>query len=209
MKILLVDDHPLFLAGLHALLEPMESVSTVTLACNGYDALAEMEKTVPDLLITDIEMPEMDGIELCQQVKAKHPQIKVMALTMHQDSGMLQAILRAGADGCVPKHAKREILSQALYAIQTQGSYFEPTLTQSLLKNLSQPKNKTGKPPLSSRELEILTLIAQELTTPEIAQHLHLSPLTIEKHRKNILLKAGARNTAGLIRKAMKKGWIE
>ncbi|MEO1654043.1 MAG: response regulator transcription factor [Bacteroidota bacterium] len=209
IKVILVDDHQLFLQGLQSLLKFVPHINILATARNGHEALVQIEREAPHVLLTDIEMPEMDGIELTTEVKKKYPDIKILALTMYRESGMIQAILRAGADGYILKNANKEEVLKALQVLHEQGnSYYSPELAQNLLHSLANPKSKHSNP-LSKREIEILQFIAQELTTAEIAEKIHLSPLTVEKHRKNILLKAGVRNTAGLIRQAMKKGWIE
>ncbi|MEM7374636.1 MAG: response regulator transcription factor [Bacteroidota bacterium] len=208
LTILLADDHKMFTDGLRSLLQAQESLEVIGIAQNGHQVLHLIDEKEPDLLIMDLQMPGMDGIETCKLVKQQYPKVHILALSMHAEPHLIKRFLQAGADGYVLKDAGQEALIEAIQHLQQGKPYYSPAVMHKIMEYTSQPRSSKRGQLLSRRELEIVSLIGEQMTTSEIAHELHLSPLTIETHRKNILLKLGLRNTAGLMKYAAQMGWI-
>lgn len=206
-RILLVDDHQILLDGLYSFFKDVAEFSIVGIATNSSDALDLVSSERPDLVITDIEMPEVDGIEFTRQLKRDFPEIKVLALTMYNEQAFIKDFLRAGGNGYILKNADRDQLFEAVQKVLKDGNYLSPNVMENFIESHKHKESIYGKK-LSEREISIIQLIADELTTEEIADKLHLSALTIKTHRKNIFLKLGIKNSAGLIKYAMRHGLI-
>jgi DNA-binding NarL/FixJ family response regulator len=207
IKILIADDHQLFRQGIASLLSGEKDLSIVGEAQNGFDIINQLTIDQPDVILMDIEMKGMDGLEATKKIKTQFPHIIILALTMHNRSGYIKQMIKAGASGFILKDAGKKELMKAIKTVCEGNNYYSQDVMTTVMENLSHQKDEGM--PLSERELEIVRLIANEHTTTEIADMLHLSKLTVETHRKNILLKLGLRNVAGLIKYAFQKGWIE
>lgn len=207
IRILIADDHTIFRQGLISLLENESNIHIIGEAQNGIEVINGVNTDTVDVILIDIEMPIKNGIDTTKEVKKTHPEVKILALTMHKNASFIKQMLKAGADGYILKDAGKTELLNAIDAVMNGKQYHSTLVTESIMKSLHQQKEK--KTPLTERELEIIQLISNELTVRQIAAKLHLSPLTIETHRKNIYLKLGVHNAAGLIKMALKKGWIE
>ena len=208
ITVLIADDHTMFREGITSLLKNEKEIAVVGEVRNGIEALAFIEGNVPDIILMDIEMPEMDGLKATAKIRKKHPGIKIIALTMHKRSAFIKHMLKAGASGFVPKNSGKKELVAAIEAVHSGEAYYTRDVMRSVMDGI-RGKEEKNETPLSTREIEIIKLIANEMTTPEIATKLHLSPLTVETHRKNILLKLGLRNVAGIVRYAFNKGWLD
>ncbi|MGK7393395.1 MAG: response regulator [Candidatus Cyclobacteriaceae bacterium M3_2C_046] len=207
MKILLADDHQMFIDGITYLIRD-QGWEVAGVAKNGKEVFHIMAlQGQPDVLILDIEMPEMDGIQVATRLKKEFPVIKILVLSMHDEPEFIRQMLKLNIDGYILKDAGKEELKTALKAIIAGQKYFGQKVTQNIMNSFSQPKSSTGD--LSPREIDIIRLIADQKTTGQIADQLFLSKHTVETHRKNILLKLGLKNSAGLIKYAMKKGLID
>ena len=158
-----------------------------------------------DLLLLDISMPGMNGLECCREVHRRHPEVRILMLSMLRDSILIRELLEAGASGYLLKNASREEVVAAIRKVQKGGRAFSPDLMEVLLDH--SPKSSSTSsglfPKLSRREKQVLQLIVQERTTAEIAEELFISFGTVETHRRNLLMKLSVRNTAGLVRKAV------
>ncbi len=210
IQIILADDHKMFLEGLYALLCDDSRFKILATAKNGREAinLIKANKDV-DLLITDISMPEIDGIQLNKIVKRKYPQIKVIVLSMHKQYDLIAKLISDNVDGYLLKNADIEELSTAIEKISEGDKYFSKNIRQGFLKSMFSPNAlKQTFVRLSKREKEILILIANEYTNAEISEKLYISQYTAETHRKNILRKINAKNTAGIVRYAIQHGLI-
>lgn len=209
-SILLVDDHQIVLDGLRSVLKN-SPFSVISEASNGQEAFEWLSNatTKPDLVLTDISMPLLSGIELCVLIKEKYPAIKVLVLSMYDSSPMIREALSAEADGFVLKNIGREGLLTALSKIAVGGSYYSKEIVP-ILK--AQQENKSKKEDLNvnltKREIEILSLILKEYTSERIAEELEISKKTVDNHRANILVKTGYSTTIGLIKFALKIGLI-
>lgn len=198
-RILLVDDHAIMLDGLEAVLQQYENIRLVAKTVNAHYALSYLRKEIIDVLITDYNMPDMNGLELLKEAKKINPGLKVIVLSMHDEGPVVQEIISSGADGYILKKYARQELLQALQIILNGGQYWSPEINKVLIRGLrkEEPDNE-----LSDRELEVLKLLIQQMTSKEIAQKLFISERTIETHRKNLLRKTNSINIVGLIKYA-------
>lgn len=208
----LVDDHNLFREGIKSLLDKISDVNLVLEAVNGKDLFTKLKNDVPDVILLDLEMEEMNGVDATLKLQEEYPEVKILILTMHKEERMISYLMEIGANGYLLKDTTREELEEAIKTVYKKGFYFNEFVSQALLKGL---KNKSGKPltigkdyHLTSREIEVLELIAKEFTTAEMAEKMFLSVRTIEGHRKNLISKLGVKNTAGLLIKAIKEKLI-
>ncbi len=205
IRVALADDHKMFREGLVSLLAQGDNIEIVAQANNGKELLNFIEDTPIDVLILDIEMPEMDGFDTMQKIKQLSVDLKILVLTMHSSPQFIKNIFKAGADGYLPKDVGKTRFLEAIEKVYQTGSYHSPETMKIVMDNL---KEGTAPTAISPREKEIVKLIADGHTTQEIAEKLYLSKHTIESHRKNILLKLGLKNSAGLVKYAIHKGLI-
>jgi DNA-binding NarL/FixJ family response regulator len=209
IRLLLVDDHELFLEGIISLIEDEDFVNIIGTAPNGRLALDSIRQDQPDVLITDLNMPIMGGIELVKKVKSEFPEIKILVLTMHNDRSTIAEIMMAEAEGYVLKNTDRDELVKALKKISDGGTFYCNEVTEVLLERLIEQKRKEEiKVPLTEREQEVLKLIAEEKSSEEIASHLFISRRTVETHRKNMLKKTEANTVIGLLKYGVRYGLI-
>ncbi len=212
IKIGLVDDHPLFRQGLRTLMEAQTDMEVTLEAANGQELLDQLAETLPDVILLDLEMPQMDGMKTCERVKQSYPEIKILILTMHQDARLIQFMLKQGANGYVTKTAKWDELQTAIYKVMEQDYYFSDLVGLAMLQNIKHPRigvpSIGPKISLTKREKEVLDLIARGHNTPEIAEKLFISQRTVEGHRSNLLKRLDVNNIAGLIIKALKLNLI-
>lgn len=207
VKILIADDHQMFLDGLKGLLLPDKNIRIMAEANNGEEAFKKLEEEEIDLVITDINMPVVSGIELTRNIKEKFPEIKILVLTMYNDRGIINEIIEAEADGYILKNTGKKELIKAIHKIANNGTYY----CNEALSILEKPTKKKVEPQnkLTPREKEILKLVCLEYSTPEIAEKLYISPYTVDTHRKNILKKAHTKTIVGLIKFAMDHKIVE
>lgn len=211
IKLLLADDHKIVRDGIKLMLEPQAGLDVVAEADNGNEVLKNLENQVVDLVVMDINMPEMDGITATKIIKEKYPDVKVLALTMSNDDLHIRQMIQAGASGYIMKSAGRNELKEAIETIMSGKHYFSNEATQSIMMDLVKGKGKSSAPDpihITDRELEILELIIKEFTNQEIAEKLYISSRTVDAHRRNLLQKTGARNTAGLVKYAFQHNLI-
>ena len=210
IKILIADDHTMFLQGIISLLEQEPNIEIVGKAVNGLEALQVIEQIPVDLLILDISMPEMDGIELSKILKKKFPSIKILVVSTHSNVSIISRLIRIGVNGYLLKNAEKAELLKAINTIASGDNYFsEETEEKHLSNNLRIEKQVSTLTELSSREKEILVLIAHEYNTAEIAEKTFISLNTVNTHRKNLLSKLNAKNTAGLVKYAVENGLVD
>lgn len=210
IKLILVDDHELVLKGLKSILEQEAGIDVVAEARNGVEALALLNSVDADLIVTDLKMPEMTGIELTRHVKQRYPQLKVLVLTLFKDREYVNAILEAEAEGYLLKNVEQPELLHAIHHIMNHGTYYSQEIVSILRSELTgRPHKSDATHDLSKRELEIIGLICQEYSSTEIAEKLFISKATVDVHRKNILQKTGAKNLVGLIRFAIQNGIVK
>lgn len=213
IKVAIADDHKLFREGLRFLMDQMDNLEVVFEASNGRELLDNIDSHQPDVLLLDLDMPEVDGLEALKELRPKMPDLGIIILTMHSDSKMVAYLMELGANSYLLKDTSPEEFEKAITNVVDEGFYFNKMVSQAMLVGLKgQSKKKPSLAPneaLTSRELEVLELICQEFTAKEIADKLFISHRTVEGHRKNLIEKLGVKNTAGLIVKAIKDGIIE
>ena len=193
ISILIADDHGLIRTGLRALLQEVTEISVVGEAEDGYAALRRIAELKPDIVLMDISLPGLSGIEVTRQVKDISPATRVLMLTVHEDEGMLRESIRAGAYGYILKRAADAELIQAIRVVSQGHMYIYPSLTSALVKDLS-PHGAAPEPAieaLTAREKEVLLLLARGYTNRQIATEMNLSVRTIEGHRASLVDKLG------------------
>lgn len=200
ISVLIVEDHPVVRSGIRMLLTEEGDINVIAEASNGREALQTLETIKPDLLLLDISMPEVNGLEVTQHVREKYPTMPILILTMHEDERYFFQLLRAGATGYIVKGAAPNDLVSAVRAVAAGQAYLYPSLARLLAK---EPDTV-----LSARELEVLQLTAQGLTAREVGKKLSISSNTVERHRANIMSKLGVSNRAELIRYAIRRGLL-
>jgi DNA-binding NarL/FixJ family response regulator len=211
IKVLLADDHKIVRDGIKLMLEPQAGIHVVAEGANGEEVLHILKDTLVDLVVMDINMPEMDGIRTTRKIKEKFPDVKVLALTMSNDDLHIRQMIQAGASGYIMKSAGRSELKEAILSIMNGKHYFSDEATHSIMMDLVKGKGKASSSEvvhITDRELEILELIIKEYTNQEIAEKLYISSRTVDAHRRNLLQKTGARNTAGLVKYAFQHNII-
>lgn len=206
LKIYLVDDHALFREGIKFLLSKCSMVAGIYEAGNGLELLEGVATVKPDIILMDIEMPVMNGIDATRRVLKILPECKIIALSMYADECFYKDMIDAGAKGFLLKNSRFEDVKKAIEEVSEGNSFFSPEILNSILKNLNKPVHQSSSSELTKREIEVLFHICQGLQNQEIAELLFLSKRTVDKHRQNILLKTSSRNTAELVVYAIKHG---
>lgn len=203
IKIVIADDHRLVIDGLLLMLREVSDIHCVGEASNGHEALKLLETTPADVLLLDINMPEMDGLECCRLVHARYPDLKILVLSMMREASLVKAMLKQGASGFLLKNAGKEEVLSSIRMVAAGKQAFSADVLETLLSSFSDKPVKPAAgvfPTISRREKQVLQLIMDEKTTSEIAESLFISFGTVETHRRNLLLKLNARNTAGLVK---------
>jgi two-component system response regulator NreC len=211
ISVLIADDHTIVRSGVRLLLEAESDIRVVGEALNGREALELAESLQPDVVLMDITMPEMDGLEATKQLKTRFPHINVLVLTMHRSDEYFFEMLKAGASGYILKGAKTSELIDAVRIVQGGEVFLYPSMTQKLVQGYLQLANweDEGAPSLSPREKEIFRLLAEGYSNKEIAEKLVISPSTVYSHRGNLMDKLGLGNRHELIQYARKRGLIQ
>jgi DNA-binding NarL/FixJ family response regulator len=209
ISVIIVDDHQLFREGLKLLLNVIPEIGEIYQASDGIEFLKILEEVIPDIVLMDIDMPKMDGIEATCKALDRYPDLKVIALSMFGDDEYYMKMIEAGAKGFIVKNSDIEIVEQAISKVMEGQNYFSSDVMATLVMHLNQRKNEELKNDLSERESEILYLICKGFSNQEIADSLFLSKRTVDKHRENILFKTNSKNTASLVLYALKHGIIQ
>lgn len=200
-KIVLIDDHQIMLDGISALLNNNSNYEVLAKSTNPLEAIDLINKHQADILITDISMEKLSGIELCKQVRSSFPHIKILALSMFGDKDTITEMIDAGVNAYILKNTGSLELIEALDKICAGQVFFSNEVTLEMMKSISSSKNPLAESSkLTPRELEIVKLIADELNNAEIGEKLFISERTVETHRKNIFRKTGTKSVAGLIK---------
>jgi DNA-binding NarL/FixJ family response regulator len=211
IRILIADDHGLIRTGLHALISSVANMEVVGEATDGQTALSLTEELKPDIVVMDISMSGLNGIEATRHLRETSPETRVIALTVHEDEGMLREMINAGAKGYVIKRAAETDLIHAIEAVMQGYIYVHPAMISPLLKNLS-PDSKPGpvnEEPLTPREIQVLRLLARGYTNRQIALEMNLSQRTIEGHRSSLVNKLGISSRVELMEYVEQHGLSE
>jgi DNA-binding NarL/FixJ family response regulator len=214
IKVLIADDHMMFVDGLESILSTEPEIDVVDKCYDGLSIFKKLDEYDVDVLLLDINLPGMSGLEVCKKLTETHPSVQILALTMHNTESFVTEILKNGAMGYILKNTGKAELVTAINKVSQGQSYFSAEVTQTIMKGLvSQKSEGSGAPKtppvVSRREREVLALIVQEYTTPEIAQELHIGLKTVESHRRSLLTKLSVRNSAGLVRAAFENDLIK
>ena len=214
VKILIADDHHIVADSLSLLLGSFESFEVVGMVNNGWQVLHFVEKQTVDIVLADLHMPLLNGNDMTARLREQHPFIRVIILTMSEEAVQIREALQAGVCGYVMKSAERAELIKAIQMVASGENYFSEKIVRKLaeIPNLNNDNGKTAiddTVPLTKRELEVLRLIAEDLSNQAIADRLHLSVTTIETHRRNLLKKVGVSSAVGLMRWALKHKLID
>jgi DNA-binding NarL/FixJ family response regulator len=202
-KVFITDDHYMVIEGIHSLLQHETDIELVGHAMNAASCLAYLEQYSTDIILMDISLPDKSGIDLCKEVREKYPSVFVIGLSTFNQQSFIEKMMNNGASGYVLKNATQEELMEAITTVATGKTYFSFEAGKTL------QKIKTNPIVLTRREKEVLELIAEGMTNNEIATKLFVGSTTIDTHRKNLLTKFGAKNTATLIRMAVQMQMIE
>ncbi len=213
IRVFLADDHLILREGIRLLLQKVPDIEVVGEASDGGEAVAKVDQLVPDVVLMDITMPGLNGLEATRQIKQKTPQVKVLILTMHETDQYLSQMLQMGASGYVVKTTTTSDLVSAIRAVHQGDVYLYPSIARMLVEDYLQKVNagegKNSYEGLTSREREILKYIAEDQKNKEIADLLGISIRTVQAHRTNLMDKLGARDRTELVKYAIRKGIID
>ena len=209
IRILIADDHGVIRAGLRALLEDVPDITVVGEASDGGEALVKAVELKPDILLMDLSMPNMGGIDATRQLSQSEPKVRVLILTVHEDESLLKEVIRVGAAGYIIKRAAQEDLIHAIRVVSRGDLYIHPAMTRALFNDAAVPPKVSEIETLTLREIEVLQLLAKGYTNRQIAEHLNLSPRTVEGHRANVSGKLGLHSRVELVEYAEKHGLLK
>ncbi len=201
-KVFIVDDHYMIIEGIRSLLLHEQQIELIGHAMSAASCMAFLQTTLPDVLLMDINLPDKSGIDLCKDVRTQYPAVRVIGLSTFSQQSLVDKMIENGAVGYVLKNGTREELLEGIAACMRGEKYLSGEIARSIQKNAA------GRPVLTRREKEVLALIAEGLTNNEVAEKLFISTATVDTHRKNLLSKFDARNTATLIRLATQHQFI-
>ncbi|KOH45999.1 response regulator [Sunxiuqinia dokdonensis] len=208
LKLFLVDDHDLFREGLKFLLSEWDLIDEIYEAENGQQFIESLRQYPVDLVLLDIEMPIMNGIEAAKLAKEVDPDLKIIALSMYSDENYYTSMIESGADGFLLKNSKFASVRKAIEEVAGGRNYFSQEIIQLLVRQLNKPDEAEDSLMITDREMEILGLICNGLSNIEIAEALQISKRTVDKHRQNLLDKTKLRNTVALVLYAIKNGYF-
>ncbi|MEP7213653.1 MAG: response regulator transcription factor [Acidobacteriota bacterium] len=210
-RILLAEDHGTVREGIKMLVNAQPDMEVVGEAANGAAALLEAQRVMPDLVVMDISMPELNGLLATKRLKRIAPSIKILTLTRHTDDGYLQQLIKAGVNGYVLKQSAPTELINAIRAVVAGKSYLDPTLAEKVMGGYAGSSGLAGQGPnkITGREAEILRLIAWGYSNKEIASRLDISVKTVEAHKGNTMKKLGMASRIDIVRYAILQGWLQ
>lgn len=224
IRVMLVDDHEVVRTGLKSFLDTQESMQVVAEASSGVEALERYQETLPAVVVMDISMPGMDGLEATRQLRERYPESRVLALTVHEDKQYLFEMMASGASGYITKHSAADELVAAIHAVASDNVYLQPALARWLLddyrrlqsnapKDLLNQGEKGGRGKdldvLSKREIQVLELVADGLTNISIGEKLGISPKTVARHRERIMNKLDLHSCTELVKFAIRTGLVD
>jgi two-component system response regulator NreC len=213
IRVLLVDDHGVVRSGLRMLLENEQDIEIVGEASGGLQAIELVKQQRPDIVLMDVQMSDMNGIDATREIKRLYPETAVLTLTMYENEQYLLEMLKAGASGYIPKRAAPDELVEAIHTVQQGNVFLYPTVANLLVQNYLDMQDAIveedeGVDLLTSREREVLVHIAEGLTNPEIAQKLYISAKTVDRHRENMMQKLNVHSRIDLVKFAIKSELI-
>ena len=211
-KVIIAEDHTILREGLRSLLSNRNNLQVIGEAGDGREAVRIVDQLLPDILLIDLSMPKLNGMEAIREIKSRHPEIKIIVLTVHKSDEYILASLDAGANGYILKDASQNELILAIEYVMAGKVFLSPSISGKVvaayLENNKQKKKTSAWDNLTTREKEILKLVAEGNKNRAIAEHLCISPKTVEKHRSNLMRKLGLRNASSLTAYAIEKGIV-
>ena len=211
IRILIADDHPLMAEGIKNTFSDSENINVVSVVSNGKEVLDFVKDISVDVVLLDIDMPIMNGIDCAKELLIKHPEIHIAMLSMHQEKSLIASLIEAGVKGYMLKTVPKPELIQAVKTIYAGGNYFNADVAMALLAKEEKSNEiiqSNSESILSDRELEIVLQLVDGLTNTQIGDKLHISPRTVDTHRTNIMKKIEVNNVAGIIRYAFQNGLV-
>lgn len=212
IRVMIADDHKIFRDGIKSILEKEKDMEVVEEAAKGSEVIEKVSKASIDVIVLDIDMGKPNGIEIAEIISKEYPDINILILSMMGLHDFIIQALEKGAIGFILKNAGKDEMLSAIRTVAKGDSYFSKEVSAILIEHLNKPRatrKRIADIPLSARELEVLKLIVQENSNPEIAEKLFISIRTVDTHRRNLLEKLGVKNTAGLVKYAIQKGLID
>lgn len=206
VKVFIIDDHPMVVAGLNSLLGGLENIEVVGAVSNAFEAVPFLKKNKVEVVLLDINLPDISGIDLCKKIHKEFPQIKILGISTFSERSYISRMIENGASGYLIKSASAEEIAEAIDTVLKDKMYLGVSM-----EHIARPLSiipSDNLPALTKREKEILQLISEGMTNNQIAEKLFISPLTVDSHRKNLLTKLNVNNTASLIKLAVQSGLI-
>ena len=210
-RIVLADDHRVIRQGIQRVIEEKAGLEVVGGVDDGFELLKAVRDLSPDMVIVDLSMPKLDGIQAIRQIKANYPGVKVLVLTIYKDKEYLSEAVAAGADGYMVKEDADIELYEAIESIRQGGHFISPTLAGTVTNgfvSMAQGRSEPATGEITPRQMQILKLIAEGKSSKEIADHLYISVRTVGNHRANIMKKLGAKKNTELVKLAIRKGYV-
>lgn len=205
-SVLVIDDHPIVLDGIRTMLKDEAGFEIIGTAKNAAEALEFLNQQTPDIILLDISLPDMDGLQLCQKIRTTNKKSKILGLTSFNEAGMISSLLQRGGNGYLLKNMERSELIRAMQAVLNGKIFLSDAANETILAQFQNQKAAIEEGPLlTRREKEILTMLADGLKGPEIAEKLFLSPLTVETHRKNLCKKLNVNSVQMLLKVARER----
>jgi two-component system nitrate/nitrite response regulator NarL len=198
--ILIIDDHPLVADGIKTMLKESEDLKIIGVCKTASESLSFLMRETPEIILLDISLPDMDGLQLCEAIRKKNKESKIIGLTSTNEAGIITGLLHRGGNGYLLKNMEREDLIEAIATVKTGKIYLSKAANERVLEQFHRLGSTETNPVLTRREKEILKLLSDGLNGPEIAERLFLSPLTVETHRKNLLRKFNAHSVQLLLK---------
>lgn len=208
IKIAVVDDQHLFRSGMTAMLKDYEELNVIVQCSNGKELLTALKRQTPHVVLLDIEMPVMNGVETTELLRQRYPDVKIIILTMYDEEELIFDLINKGAHGFLLKDNTVDEVVDAIYSVVEKGSYFNQQVTEAMMKGAKGLRNSMHMVGLNEREIEIIRHVCGQKTNKEIADSMNLSIRTIENLRNGILAKTGSKNTAGMVMYALKNKLI-
>lgn len=201
IRIIIIDDHPLIRDGIKTMLKDEQSMEIVSASKTAGEALDFLSNNQPDIILLDISLPDINGLELCEKIRSTNQQLKIIGLTSTNEAGIITGLLQRGGNGYLLKNMEREELLDAIHTVLNGKVYLSKAANDKILEQFQRNKSTNEETQLlTRREKEILQLLADGLTGPQIAEKLFLSPLTVETHRKNLFRKFNAHSVQSLLK---------
>jgi DNA-binding NarL/FixJ family response regulator len=209
IQLLIVDDYEMIRNGLKALISDEKDMQVAALASNGLEAIEQCSKQAIDVVLMDIMMPEMNGVDATAVITRRYPGTKVLAVTINEQGRYIREALKAGASGYILKHSSKDEILAAIRTVCKGRPYFSGEILSLISEEFTNKSAVNNNPSLTKKEGEVLRLISLEFTNQEIAEQLHCSMRTIDTHKRNLIKKLGVKNVVGLVKYAVKLGMID